>query len=154
MRAAVQLTRGAWTLAILAGLLACTPAPEPLDEPSSKALEIFTLARDGDPDDARVAELFDAESNGMWRARLHDSLSELARVDEPAIEHTETLEGLDRRVIDLAGRLPGEGQARYSVQVEHREDDSWKIVSFSGPGVSWPPRRTGKGSGLSTWPER
>ena len=154
MRAAGQLIRRAWPLAILAGLLACTPAPEPLDEPSSTAIEIFTLARDGDPDDAKVAELFDAESNGMWRARLHDALAELARVDEPAIEHTETLEGLGRRVIDLVGRLPGEGEAHYSVQVERRDDDVWKVISFFGPGVSWPPRRTGKGSGLSTWPER
>ena len=154
MCAADRLTRGAWTLAIVAGLFACAPAPEPLDEPSSRALEIFDLARDGDPDDARVAELFDVESSGMWRARLHDALSELARVDELAIERSETLEGLDRRVIDLTGRLPGEGQADYSGEVEHREGDMWKVVSFFGPGVSWPPRSKGKNSGLSTWPER
>jgi hypothetical protein len=153
MRAASQLTRRAWPLALLAGLVACAPAPEPLDEPSSRALEIFTLARDGDPSDTRVAELFDAESNEMWRVRLYDALTELARVDEPTIERTEPLEGLDRMVIDLTGRLPSEGEARFSVQVERRDEDVWKIVSFFGPGVSWPPRRTGKGSGLSTWPE-
>ena len=154
MRAAGRLIRSGWTLAFLAGVLACAPAPEPLDQPSSTALEIFDLARGGDPDDARVAELFDVESNGMWRARLHDALSELSRVDELAIEHAETLEGLDRRVIDLTGRLPGEGQADYSVEVERREGDVWKVVSFFGPGVSWPPRAKGKNSGLSTWPER
>jgi len=154
MRATSPLTHRAWPLVLLAGLAACTPAPEPLDEPSSRALEIFTLAHGGDPVDARVEELFDAESNEMWRARLYDALSELARVDEPTIEHTEPLEGLDRMVVDLMGRLPGEGEARFSVQVERREGDVWKVVSFFGPGVSWPPRRTGKGSGLSTWPER
>lgn len=154
MHAAGRLTRGAWTLAFAAGLFACAPAPEPLDQPSSKALEIFDLARDGDPDDARVAELFDVESSGMWQARLHDALSELARVDELTIERTESLEGLDRRVIDLTGKLPGEGEASYSVEVERREGDAWKVVSFFGPGVSWPPRARGKKSGLSTWPER
>jgi hypothetical protein len=154
MRATGRLTRRAWTLALVAGLLACAPAPEPLDQPSSTALEIFDLARGGDPDDARVAELFDVESNEMWRARLHDALSELSRVDELKIERIETLEGLDRRVIDLTGRLPGEGQADYSVEVEHREGDVWKVVSFFGPGVSWPPRARGKNGGLSTWPER
>lgn len=115
MRATGGLIRGAWLLAVFAGLLACAPAPVPLDEPSSRALEIFDLARGGDPDDARVAKLFDIESNGMGRARLHDALSELALVDELAIVDTETLEGLDRRVIDLTGNLPGEGQADYSV---------------------------------------
>lgn len=154
MRATGGLIRGAWLLAVFAGLLACAPAPVPLDEPSSRALEIFDLARGGDPDDARVAKLFDIESNGMGRARLHDALSELALVDELAIVDTETLEGLDRRVIDLTGNLPGEGQADYSVEVERREGDEWKVVSFFGPGVSWPPRAKGKNSGLSTWPER
>ncbi len=81
-------------------------------------------------------------------------MTELARVAEPTIDHTESLEGLDRRVIDLSGSLPGEGRARFSVQLERREEDEWKIISFFGPGVSWPPRRTGKDSGLSTWPEQ
>jgi hypothetical protein len=141
-----------WPVALAVGMLACAPSPEPLDEPSQRALEIFALARDGEPDDTTVDDLFDARSDAMWRARLFDSLSELVRVSEPSIEHTETLEELHRKVVVITGKLPGEGEGQYEVQVEQREGNLWKIVSFSGPGVSWPPRQAGRDDGLSTRP--
>jgi hypothetical protein len=43
-------------------------------------------------------------------------------------------------------------ESDFSIQLEQVEESDWRVVGFHGPGVSWPPRRRPRDSGLTTWP--
>jgi len=137
------------TLALAWGCADETP-PDPLTE---SVIELFALAHDGEPDAARVERLFDVRADERWRATLYDALSQLARVSTPQVVGVEPLEDVGRTAVDVTAGLPGGGEARFALQLEAREDGGWRVVTFDGPGVSWPPRDTQRGPGTSTRPE-
>lgn len=153
MPAARLLIGGVCLLAAIGAAVSCRPATEAMDEPSRLTLELFELARQNEPDAARLDQLFEMQSDERWQARLYDALEQLGSDGEVEIEGVEPLEGLERVVVDVARRLRAEGEARYSVQLGLDDQGRWKVVAFDGPGVSWP-RRGRQGTGLSTWPEQ
>ena len=153
MRAPRVLIAVACGVGAIVWLASCRGVDTPLDPPSQTTLSLFELATQREPDETLVESLFEVRDDDAWRAGLYDALGQLAGVGRVEIEGVVQLEGLDRTAVDVVGTVGADGQARYSVQLTARDAGDWKIVSFDGPGVSWPPRRRPRGAGLSTWPD-
>jgi hypothetical protein len=138
-------------IAALAAIPACT-GPE-IHEPAGPepcALALFDLSREGEPDPAEVERLFGPEPDGARRAALLDALGALAEADAVRVVGTQELALLNRVAVDLVADLAGEGPATYSVQLEPREPNGWRVTWFGGPDVEWPPSRRRRGSSLTT----
>ncbi len=136
------------SLSVLAGCDAPAPpvAPEPTTE--GRALELLELASSPEPDPARVETLFGVVDDEREHAALLDAIVRLRGATDVTVVETYTLEDLARTGFELEGALPGEGRARFSIQLDTSTQPG-TIVWFTGPGVEWPERRR-RGDGLST----
>lgn len=129
--------------------VACTPPPTTVENtPEGVARALFALAQeDGEATPEVLSALVHAESDAVTLARLRDALAGLRQPAAPVVTHVQELhEGV--RVLDLEIALSGGGLAHYSVQCE-RLEAGWRVTSFEGPDVAWPPRSS-RGEGLST----
>jgi hypothetical protein len=143
------------TLALTAVLFGCPqrqPPPEPEPEPARVARELFVVARTELSDEGLIDRLFDIDREDRRRAALYDALEELARSGEPEVVRIEPLGGADHVVVDLVSRLPGGGEASFSVELHSTDDETWIVGWFDGPGIEWPPPQRRRDQGLSTSP--
>jgi len=149
----VKSSRLLLTLALAAGLFGC-PQRQPPPEPESArvARELFVVARTELPDEDRIDRLFDIDREDRRRAALYDALEQLARSGEPEVLRIEPLGASDHVVVDLVSRLPGGGEASFSVELHSNDDERWIVGWFDGPGIEWPPPRRRRDQGLSTSP--
>ena len=118
--------------------------------PEAQALALFALARGDEPEPAELDRLFDTEPESARRAALLDALGELSDATAARVVGMQELPSLNRVAVDLAADLTGEGTANYSVQLELRDETTWKVVWFGGPDVEWPAARRRRGLGLTT----
>jgi len=145
------------TLAVLAAVAAgCRgesgPAATLEDATTSArgvALALFRCAGEGGPTTVEISALFGSDLALEERARLPLALDSLRQVHDVRVVG-EGPAGRDRTAVDLEAGLPAGGAARYGVQAARSPDGAWRVVSFEGPGVSWPPSPSPRDEGLTT----
>lgn len=142
--------RGVILAAWLVAALGCgrDGAPAADASPDTLVADLFDLAREDDPDPARIARLFGTVDDERAGAALHDAIRALRATRAPEIVETYTLDDLQRTGFDLQGVLEGGGVAHYSVLLDTTTPPG-RIVWFSGPDVEWPERKD-RGPGIST----
>jgi len=122
-------------------------------DPDQVAIRLFEVAREVDPSNATLHELFGPVDDLVERADLYDALEGLRDAQRPAVTHVEALTDLGAVAIDLSSGLVGGGEARYSLRLGRDNDDEpWTIHWFRGPGVQWPAGQSRRDSGLTNSP--
>jgi hypothetical protein len=147
--------RALWIL-LSVGMIACAP-PGPPATPSEAALRVFQIASEPHPAPETLDLLFaaggdegDAALSDDQRGALLDALEQLGEATALRVNTVEPLEGSSVTAVDLSGDLAGGGSADYSVHVTARADGSFGVIWLAGPGVDWPSRHRGRGTGLTT----
>lgn len=140
--------RGALLL-LIATLVACAVVDDP-GEPAATALRLFELADLDEPSTEQLDATFDLEGDEEARAVLLDALEGLPPREELRVVEITRAAGPDDAFVDLEARLPGGGEARFSVRLRAVEPGSWRVRWFGGPGTEWPPTRGSNRDGLST----
>jgi hypothetical protein len=132
------------TLLILACLVAgCRAAPTDVER---AALALFPDAGADESVDAR--RLVWPEPEGQALAALRVALAAVETEGEPTVERSVPLP--DGEIgIDLSVPLAGGGVGQYAVECAPVEG-GWRVVSFRGPGLEWPPPRAVRGDGLTS----
>lgn len=119
--------------------------------PEHVALRLFVWANETELSDDALRELFGPVEDLTDRANLYDSIEGIRSAQDAVVTHVEALPHLGSVAVDLASRLAGGGEARYSVHLGRAGDDEpWTIRWFRGPGVQWPVNRVLQDSGLSS----
>ncbi|MDH3626222.1 MAG: hypothetical protein OEV00_04015 [Acidobacteriota bacterium] len=138
---------------VVAGCGGSRPAPEatPADQVSI-ALEMLNASatEEGRLDlaDRRFGLTID---DTQW-APLLDALEATGRLSDPQTEGSEPLDqGPDHTefIVDFDVAVSEVGRGAVSVRL-HREDESWRIVWFQGPGFEWPSPGRPPDDGLSS----
>jgi len=143
-------------LVLLAVLICCAcsepePEPSPPDgSPEAATLTLFRFASTMTDESKLPPDLIRDDLAEEYRADLLDLLEELVGTTPPRILSVERFPDTDRAAVDLEFDLPGEGYSTWSVQLEGGDDEGWRLVWVQGPGNSWPPRKRGRGEGLSS----
>lgn len=111
------------------------------------ALALFGCA--GSPEAETISLLFGPDLTSQERTRLDVALASLSAARDVRVVG-EGPAGRERIAVDLEASLASGGAARYTVQAARATDGAWRVVSFQGPGVSWPPEPSPKDEGLTT----
>jgi hypothetical protein len=125
------------TLLLLLALCGCGGAPA--DPAAQAAVELFALAREGDPPDAELTARFaEPPESERERATLLDALALLAGQPAPVVVAVERADDPTDAFVDLEVPFEGGGSARYTVRLTADGDDRWRVRWFQGPGIGWP----------------
>ncbi len=138
-------------LGLAAAALGCGAPFDPSheDDPARVAVELFELARSGEPGGEMLTRFFGDGLSDYQQADLLDALAALAGFPAPSVLERSPLAGPDEIYVDLATVLAGGGQARFAVKLD-RQDEGWRVRWFHGPGVEWPAPRSPRSDGLTT----
>jgi hypothetical protein len=141
----------AWNLV---ALCACSKPEIEVGKPPATGGEavsrLISLSRIPEPGVDALAQVLDPEALEADRVAALEALASLGEVGFSDSFVERALPGLGRQVVELEGALPGEGSATFSFQTREQTPGSWRVISFRGPGVGWPPRAPARGPGLST----
>ena len=138
-------------VSVLLIIAVCSCAEDgPDKQAGAAALDQFELAHVDEPTDDVLRERFHPAPGADGRAALLDALGTLVAATELQVVEILQPEGPGDAFVDLTARLPGDAVARYNVRLHVVQPGSWRVSWFQGPGVEWPPRRAGRGAGLSS----
>ncbi len=145
------------TLAVLAAMAAACrgesgsleTAAEATRSARGAALALFHRDDAGSRTPAEISTLFGPDLGAQERARLLPALDSL-RLAHGVRVVGEGPAGVDKTAVDLEAPLPAGGVMRYGVQAARLSDGTWRVVSFEGPGVSWPASPSPRDEGLTT----
>ena len=126
------------------------PIPLPASTPERCTEALFRFAAAIDDESTLPGDLVRDDLAEEHAIDLLDLLETLAGSPPPRILGVELFPDTDRAAVDVEFDLPGEGFALWSVQLERGEDQGWRVVWAQGPENGWPPRKRGRGEGLST----
>ncbi len=153
---ALRRNLAAAALSLLVAACGDSRSPEAESLPPSfdsreAALALFQAAQTNRTSPKEIEALVPPDLTPERRMALAETLAGLRKTLEARLVGEEPV-GVDRSAVDIEILLPGGGTARYSVQVERKEDRSWRVISIHGPGAAWPPNPTPGDEGLSTSP--
>jgi hypothetical protein len=126
------------------------PITLPAGSPDDGAMALFRFASTLNEESTLPDGLVRADLADEHGGDLLDLLEALSGAPSPRILAVELFPKTDRAAVDVEFDRPGEGFSSWSVQLELGTDKGWRIVWVQGPGDSWPPRKKGRGEGLST----
>ncbi len=124
-------------------------SPTPPRDATQAAVELLRLAGPETPSREALFAVVDEASTHGRIAPLTDALALLPpSPDAVTLAESPLPEGA--RAVDVEVPAPAGGRIRLAVHAAPRPDGTWRVIAFSGPGVSWPPMPPPRGEGTSS----